>query len=917
MEYGVPMNNDYNSKIKQSRDAGFSDEEIFNKMKETPEFKEKYSASEKQGVSSKEIDNYVKNKYNLNFKPQKTFLQNAVSALSNNPITNTHSYLLEKAIGKNPISDTINEMRTALVSAPPAALMSLPNELFHGPENILKATEEFHKGEEPRKWYDPELRTITDPILKAADWFFDVSGLKEVSSHGPSFEEAISKFRQEEEAPRSHLGKAIERVGAGLGSAGPIGAFAGLADYIGEQSGMSPEQRAVMSLMVGKIQKGPKTIHGELLPKEPIESVNNLAARLIAYDPENINTQTMKAAYDLKMPIEQIPLQAIYKNGLPNLMEGISQNSFFGEKKFNKLLEDFTTDMTKRVDEIIDSVPIDDIGDITTREDIGEPKFDNFLPALIQASAPQLDIPKHQTGKVGTSALQIVHEKLTEDISNAYEQVQLTQKDILSPNDPEYFFISKGIKEARKKLESKGFKGSARKAALKVIDEVEDLYTNKVKTEFGKPIEGPPRPLESKFEIEDIGGYNYKRHGNEIPSYTKTKKTKIVPGEVIFEKEKKTPNVSWKERQPIQFSDIVKNLQDLNKTISYEQPGVMNLVMPIANAMRRVIQSAAERNPKLNSLVLANGKFAKKAEMFNDPLLNKLTNMTDEQFYRAVRNNPSYLKKFSDFAEKTGMTAELDDLKGRIIADVLEAPLKATTPKELVRSITDKVIKEMRELEPFYPEMKGMSKSLQETKKMAAQFETPEAQFKSKIRKEIFEDILSDSDFTSTLNRMNTPKGISLVRDALKNTKQGRSLLKTLERKKIEQALYNGPKTQEINLSDVAVAFENPKTDAILKTLLPAENYKQAQNLSKIAQQYEKGTKTNKGLKTKFEKGVGLGIVPAIFMAPVQTTLGVGTMAFYLTSKNFKKALIENAKKQYDLTVQPNNKKTKTNTNNP
>jgi hypothetical protein len=174
---------------------------------------------------------------------------------------------------------------------------------------------------------------------------------------------------------------------------------------------------------------------------------------------------------------------------------------------------------------------------------------------------------------------------------------------------------------------------------------------------------------------------------------------------------------------------------------------------------------------------------------------------------------------------------------------------------------------------------------------------------------------MSDSDFTDTLKLMNTPKGIDLVRDTLSGTKQGKQLLKNLENKKVQECLYNGPKKQEISFSDLALAFENPKTEAILRKLLSEQNYKQAKDISKIAQQYEKGQKAHQGMKSKFEKGVGLGIIPALFMAPIQTTIGVSAMSYYLMSKNFKKSVIDNTAKNYESIMKPVNKKGNANSN--
>lgn len=845
--------------IKQARNSGQTDEEIFNYIKSTPKISAEYQSAIEAGKNPKDVDKYLKQKLNLNAKQEKTPFQNAYETLTTNPA----AYILEKTIGKNPISEGLQTVQSELVSGAHAGLLSLPHEITHFPENMLKSMQEFHGGDNPGFFEEGNsgLRSIIEPPLQALDWLSQKTGLKDLTKNLYTFQQAKELLRGDEE-PEGHLGKASERIGAGLGTAGPIGGIIGAADYIAEIGGLSPEQRGIMALMIAKVPKNQTGViptSGKLIKSEPINSVNDLAAKMIAYNPDDINLKTMKAAFDLNIPIEDIPLQALYKNGLPNLMEGISQNSFVGSRKFDNLLGNFTTELTSKVDNLIGNSPIDaGIELITSKEHIGEPNFKNFLPEVFENTAPQLEIPKHETGKIGTNVLKLYDEGITSDYKNLYDQVQFKINDLLRPSSSQYDALEKKIKSVQKKLSSKGFKGGERREALGVISDIKELFKMK---ETVHPI----------------------------------------TGEILKEK----PN--------IKLEHIRKNIQDLNKTISYEHPSLVNLLEPIAEEMRSIIDSAAQDKPHLYPLLEANELFREKAQFFQDPIIKHLLGMTDEAFYRAIRNKPSYLKKFSDFAEKTDQTAALNDLKGKIMADILEKPLKATSPKEFVQAITDKVIQETRELEPFYPELKGLSKSLEDGRKYTAQFLKPEEQFKSKIRQKILEDIMSDSDFTDTLNLMNSPKGISLVESTLANTPQGKNLYKSLKRKKIEQVLYEGSHQQEINLQEFAKVFDNAKSDAILKTLLSPENYRDAKTIAILAKEYVQGSKKHQALKTRFEKGVGLGLVPALFLSPIKTTLGVGSMALYLTSKSFKKALLDRTKNQYDLRTNTNNKKRKTN----
>lgn len=852
------MNPNIQDSIKQARDAGYTDEYIFNQIKSSPKYAEKYAQAEETGLNSKEVDKYLKQDLQLNVEQPKSFLQKAYGALSYNPVAE----LLEYGIGKNPVSENLKEISQSLGTALPAAFISLPNELAHLPGNIVEASKEHRQGEEVP--YSEPFDKFVNGAMKGLDWAFEKTGLKKGSEIFPSFEEAVNALRPEENAPKTHLGKATERGTAGL-LAGPVGVVGGIADYVGEQAGMSPEQRAIMSLMVAKVGKGPKahpkTIYGELLPKEPIRNVNDLASRLISSNPENLNTQTLKAAYELSMPLENIPVQALYKNGVANLMEGISQNSFVGANRFNSLLENFTNEMTSRVDQVIDSMPIDTgLEEISTKGQIGEPEFVNTLPQLFIQAAPQLDIPKYQTGEIGTNALEAYDQDITQRYKDLYNQAEFMPNDLLRPSSSEYTNHEKIVKSVEKLLKSKGFKGAERKEGLRVLKAYKTLFAPKI-------------------TIHPVTG-------KEI-------KTK--------------PN--------IKLEDIRKNIQDFNKTISYEHPSLVNLMEPIASDLRSILDNAASNKPHLAPLLEANALFRQKAQFFNDPLIKKLLNMTGEQFYRAVRNNPSILRRFSEFANEVGQTEALNELKGRIMADVFEKALKAQSSKEMVSAINDKLIKEVRELEPFYPELAGVSRGLNQFRREHARHLTPQEQFKSKIRQKILEDIMSDSDFTDTLKIMNSLKGIDLVRETLRGTEQGRSLLKTLERKKVAECLYNGPQKQEITLAELAEVFENPKTDAILKKLLSDKNYQDAKSLSKIAEGFQEGKKSHKYVKKKFEKAAGLGAIGSLFLAPVSTVIGVGALSYFLTSKSFKAQLMKNTESQFNQSRKkqtPTTKKPKT-----
>lgn len=820
--------------IESARLLGQSDEDIFEHIKSSPKISQDYESAISSGKNPKEVDKYLKDKFGLKTESKNLF-QNIYNTLTTNPF----AYGLEKIAGRNPISENIQEAQTGLVSGMHAGILSAPHEIAHFPENMLQSMQEFHGGDNPGFFEEENvgLRSIVEPAMKGLDWVAEKTGLKDLTKNLYTFEQAKELLKGEDSELKTHAGKAFERIGAGAGTAGPVGAVVGAADYLAELTGMSPEQRGVMALMIAKVPKsepGVIPVKGKLLKSEPIRTVNDLAAKMIAHNPDDLNMSTLKAAYDLNIPLEEIPLQALYKNGLPNLMEGISQNSFLGSKRFDNLLGNFTFELTSKVEDIIGSTPIDTGMElITSKEHLGEPKFNNTLPEIFENAAPQLEIPKHETGKIGANTLKSYEEGISEKYKSLYDKVYFTENDVLSPKSSDYVDLFHTVQSVENKLKSKGFQGAERKEALGVINELKTLFNEKNK--------------------------------------------------------------------PIKLEDVRKNIIDLNKKISFENPTLVNLLEPVASKMRQIMEIASETTENLNPLLEANKLYREKSQFFQDPIMKSLMKMTDEQFYKAIRSRPSYLKKFSEFAEKTGQTQALNDLKGKIMADVLEKPLKASTPKELASSITDKVIQETRELEPFYPELKGLSKSLQEIKKMASQFVTPDQQVKSKLRQKILEDIMTDSEFNETLQKMNSPKGISIIREILKDTPQGRKLMESLERKKVEQVLYDGVKKQELELSDLSKVFDKPRNDMILKTLLSDKNYQQAKNIAHLAKQYEKGSKTHSGLKNRFALSLVYGVIPALYLTPATATLGISSIAYLLRSENFKKSLITQAKKQYDI----------------
>lgn len=828
--------NPYEQKIKKAREENFSDYQIFQQLKEDPEIQQKYAQAEESGIKSNEVDSFLSERYGLKPKTPKTLMQSVYSGLASNPL----AWGIEKVVGENPVSDSLRDVSKSFANAP-AHLLSLPRNIVDFPGNLVQSSEDYWNQQPEDQQRNPNLiRGITDPIAKGLDYALDKTGIKGlVDENLPNYDEASAYFRQPEDAPKSHAGKFTERSVGGFSTAGPIGAVAGAADYIAEEVNLSPEYRALMSFMLRKADQGPKTIYGEILPKEPIQGPGDLAARMLTFDKDAVNFPVIKAAAELNIPIETIPLQALYKTGMPNLIEGVGQNSMIGSGRFNSFLNDFSGEMSTQLNKVIDAMPMDvGMNEVTTVQQLGELPFENPVKTLVQDVAPQIETPKYETGKIGKNAIQQYDQDITSRYNDLYNQVKFTEKDVLDPRSADYTALQDTIKKVTTKLDSEGFVGPERKEALSVLSDVQSLFG-----EDNKPI-----PLET----------------------------------------------------------LRKNVQDLSKKVNYQHPSMINLIEPVIGKMRNIIEIASNNNPNLSALKEANKLFREKSEFFKDPLMKKLNGLTDEQFYKTVRSNPSYLKKFQEFSEQTGQTEAFTSLKNRILGDILEKILNAKNPKELASAINDKALSETRELQQFFPELPELSKTLQVAKHRAKEFSAPKEMAKSKAREMILSDIMSASGMEQTLKLMNNAEGIDLVRETLKGTKEGKEILKSLERKKVEQLLYDGPKKQEIDLVELGKVFNDSKKDILLKKLLPEENYKQAKNLSKIAEEYQKGIESHSNIKKKFDTGVGLGLIPALMMAPTKTVIGIGTLAYYLTSKNFRKMMAENAKRQYDARQNPN-----------
>lgn len=888
--------------VQKAKSSGLSDSDIFEHLKSKESVSGYIGAAKEKGVPEKDVENHITEKYGIQPETPRTWYQSALRRLTGLVPTIGGDYLKDR-FGSAEVSELANAPAAFISSA-----LTAPRNAIDYPANLAKA--EFEHWNPDLAQYSPEI-DFSKPYTGFGDEIPEEGDIRGLASLYPNYQSLRDTLIAEKDRPQTAIGRGVETLSASA-AGGPLGLAFGAAEIGGEAVGLSPATRSAIGL-AGARRVNP-SIKGKVLPKIPetpvgtpqlsqkgatidiggrsppapgrfdrfmtelmeptpfletkkITSTAELAAKMLTRNPENINFDVIRAANELGIPLQIIPMQTLTKGGLPNFIEGVVENSMFGSKKFNGLLKDFTREMTHNIDKVISSIPIDEIATVTPK-DIGEPEFNNFLPMVLENQVPALNVPKHKTGKIGTSAIKAFETRLSSDITNAYEGVKLTDTDVLKPEDAEYRYIQRGINSARRELQSKGYQSSDRKAALAALSKVQKLYE-----------------MREKIDPET--------------------------GKVVIDPKTKKPVM---EKAPIRFSDIKKNLNDLNKRINYAEPSIINLITPAANAMRNVIDSAADRIPALSELKEANKLFGYKAQIFKDPIVEKLSNMTDEQFYRAVRNNPTYLGKFKEIAEKSGNRKDYDDLRGAILADILEGPMNANSPQEMASKITDKVIKEVRELEPFYPELKGLSQGLQTAKKAASALNTPRGRVKSAIRQEVMEDLVSEGDFGRTLARMNKPEGVKLVQETLNDTPQGKKIMKNLEQKKTEQLLYKGPKKTQVTLADLADVFKDPTTDAVLRHLLDKPNYDNAKRLALIAEKFEEGKATGQALKKNFEKGaigstaVGVGgalgtgaLVGLAALSPLtigSATVGIGLMAKWLNSKNFRENIVKELKRQ-------------------
>ena len=878
---------------RQAKDKGYSDEEIYSYLQgknEVQEFKQKAA---EQAIPEPQVREYLGDKLGIQTKKKPNLLQKSLELMAG-PLP-----AIGEALGIQSLAD-LKALPGAFLSGAagaPRSLLDFPQQLsqaqiehdYPGTQQVPSATGNRFLDLRPETAYVPPGDEIPEhgdigPLIRALL---------------PSAQQSTETLVGETSMPKTPVGEAAFRTAqmAGGGAAGgPLGLATGggigALDYLLEQAGVSPVARAAGETLIGAVpgkqiaKRGLERVTGETFPPKPpppptdvipsiteqagkiaadttkrwlkdtkqslksksINSLNDLAAKVLIRDPENVNLQTIADLKAVGIDPAEVPLQVYTKGGLPNLLEGAQENSLFGGKRFKEITEQFTKEMTQRADAILDTFPIEEINTAVNEESLGAPKFDNYVAQTFDELAPQLNLRQREVGEIAKSAITDLDTSLQKQAKDLYDSVQFTDTDAIYGDNPNYNSLRNKIAEVEKKLSGEGFIGE-KSGARAVLNKVKELYKQEIKKD-------------------------------------------LITGAKLV-------------KEPIKYSDLKDNLQALNSAMNYENPAIMNLLMPVANEIRAILSRESISNPKLIPFLQAQEIFGQRARLMNDPTFRKLYNKTDEQFAREI-TKPTNMAAYEKFANETNNLPAYDNLRGAALANELRPSFAAETPEQYASSLTSSKLAKLRELEPFFPEYENMVEGLQQSKEHAQNFVTPEEQIKSSIRQDLINSQISGEIPSKTLKIMDTPKGIDLTRETLIQTPQGESLYKSLARKKLEQIIYDGTKKTEINFSDLGNIFKDEKSVAILENILDSKTFHDLELLSRVSESFQEGKLVAESSKKYMQKALvgGMGLSAASFLfgpgigGPISAaTIGASTLANILISKNFRRSALKRIEK--------------------
>lgn len=872
--------------VEKARGDKVPDDEIYTFLNDKGAFKSYQEKATEAGISERDQRHVIGDKLKIDTRKKPTLLQSALQYMAG-PIP-----IIGNQLGIKSLKELENIPGGALSGA-----ISAPRNVLDFPTLLSEASLHHRYPDMPLPTKNPTKTGFGEFNPEQGYVPPDIENLFEPGDIGPILRALLPSGQQAHEAliaenaePETMVGQGALRMsqfagGGALGGApgATIGGLTGLVDYTLEQQGFSPEARAILDSLVGlksftQQRPTPGIVPTEVLPAGPtgvsnafnkwrkntlsrvksdfIDSTSDLAAKVFVRDPENINFQTINDLKQLGFDLEDVPIQAYTKGGLPNWLEGAQENALWGGKRYDSLMGQFTEGMTNRAEAILDTIPIEDINEEVSQQTLGAPQFENYVRSTLVQLAPNLNIDRATIGKLGTDAIESMDVSLKKHADSLYNQAKFTDQDFIAPSSKSYTDLKGVVAAAKKKLGGEGFIGAEREAALRVIDDIEKLFEEK--ETGGTQILGPDgQPFEG-IEAEPL----------------------------------------------IKYEDLRKNLQALNSTLSYDKPGVINLLEPISSKIREIFRDEATTNPKVGPFLQAQEVFGQRARWLSDPKIRKFYNMDNEQFYQAMKR-PSNLEAFKDFAEKTGNEAAYDMLRGGLLAKELGPALEATTPQELQTKLSDNLIERIRDIQRFYPEYPDFANGLSKARNNLKKFGITAELERSAIRKELIETQITGEAPSHTLKVMDTPKGIDFVKKTLSNTEQGKKFFNTLSRKKLEQVIYGKAKKTNVDMADVAKIFKDPNTDAIVQSLLSKDNYNQMKTLASVAESLQKGKSVSPRLKRQFDKilystgGMAvLGTIVGLGSAPVP---GVGAIGLYILSRaalspNFRKSIAEQIK---------------------
>lgn len=285
----------------------------------------------------------------------------------------------------------------------------------------------------------------------------------------------------------------------------------------------------------------------------------------------------------------------------------------------------------------------------------------------------------------------------------------------------------------------------------------------------------------------------------------------------------------------IPLDKAMKTKRSVNRLLAKSDiiPAPIDLLKPIARALKKDIMIGLEKNPRAKSIYeAAENQFAEAQRVFNNDAMVKMRKTQNPEDLTSMFTKPSNLERLN---EAIGDNPQVKDFVDRLVVENI-----AGKSKEVAREMA----KESRE----YISKKGKA-GLDKILEYGNELTSPGQQAIARGR--ILEDIQKASSTgarpTGTLKMMQDPVGYNLVKDTLTRSPKGKKMFKGLQRMTFEDMMSSViGKDKQINFEKARDIFNDPHLRSIVKESMGEEGMKffsqlerygknMAENIQKLA----------------------------------------------------------------------------------